>query len=84
MTESKNKIFQDGQIYKPGDTIPNLGSLVGTDMGNGQRKYEGKNLDANKLPKYPDLATGSSASLTASDGLHVWKYEATAKKWQEI
>lgn len=84
MDQNRNKIIFDGQVYKPGDIIPNLGSLVGTDIGNGRRAYEGKNSDASKLPKYPSLATGSKASLIGSDGLHVYKYEATAKKWTEL
>ena len=60
----------DGQTYYPGDTIPDLGSLVCVEalgslvcveaVGN-KRSYEGKVADQSKLPTYVD--DGSSALL---------------------
>lgn len=76
----------DGQWYesKEDPRIPDLGSLVGTDDGNGKRSYEGKLEDKDKLPTYDNLATGSSASLVSDTGLTVLKYVASEKKWYEI
>lgn len=77
-------IVYDGHKYESRADVPDLGSLVGTDAGDGKRSYEGKYVDKDKLPKYDDLASGSSASLVSDSGLSVFKYEATEKKWYEI
>ena len=51
----------DGQTYNPGDTLPDLGSLVCVDADGNRRSYEGLISDQSKLPTYVD--DGSSALL---------------------
>lgn len=69
----------DGQLYKLGDEIPDLGSLVATSTDGNIRNYEGLYADRYKLPKYDNLATGSSVFF--SDNLQIGKYVASEKKW---
>ena len=42
----------DGQTYNPGDTLPDLGSLVCVDANGNIRDYEGLLTDVSKLPHY--------------------------------
>lgn len=79
----------DGQIYNPGDSLPDLGSWVCTSVdknGNGEliiRNYEGLSADVSKLPKYETgLGTGSSAlCLDTGD---FYKYEQSTQTWYQI
>lgn len=86
MVETKT-VF-DGQIYNPGDSLPDLGSWVCTKVdknGNGEyniRNYEGLSADVSKLPKYENLGTGSSAFC--SDTGDFYKYEKSTKTWYKI
>ena len=82
------KTIFDGQTYNPGETLPDLGSWVCTTVdknGNGEyniRNYEGLSADVNKLPKYNDLGTGSSAlCLDTGD---FYKYEKSTNTWYKI
>ena len=88
MTIKVTTIF-DGQIYNPGDSLPDLGSWVCTSVdknGNGEliiRNYEGLSADVSKLPKYETgLGTGSSAlCLDTGD---FYKYEQSTQTWYQI
>ncbi len=80
----------DGQRYEKKEDFPNLGSLVCTswdevpsDEENLQiRSYEGLSTDVDKLPKYDNLATGSS--FLALDNGDFYKYERTTKTWYKL
>lgn len=72
---------QDGQFYKKGEEIWDLGSFVATSVSGNIRNYEGLSGDIAKLPKYNDLSTGSSAFCV--DTGQLFKYEATTKTWYE-
>ena len=61
MAVADKTMVVDGQIYYPGDTIPDLGSLVCVDADGNRRSYEGKVADQPKLPTY--VSDGSSALL---------------------
>ena len=61
MAVADKTMVVDGQVYYPGDTIPDLGSLVCVDADGNRRSYEGKVADQSKLPTYVD--DGSSALL---------------------
>ena len=61
MAVADRTMVVDGQTYYPGDTIPDLGSLVCVDADGNRRSYEGKVADQSKLPTYVD--DGSSALL---------------------
>lgn len=79
----------DGQIYNPGESLPDLGSWVCTSVDRNDfgewniRNYEGLSADVSKLPKYETgLGTGSSAlCLDTGD---FYKYESTTKTWYQL
>lgn len=71
----------DGQTYRPGDTIPDLGSLVCVSTANGRRNYEGKLIDYSKLPKY--VQNGSSALLYDGTG-NTEVYHFLHDEWMKI
>lgn len=72
----------DGQYYKKGDTIWELGSFVCTEEDGNKRGYEGLSADVDKLPKYDNLGTGSMAlCLDTGD---FYKYHAQTKTWYKL
>lgn len=79
------KSLVDGHWYGEGDEIPDLGSLSCVSDGHDGklRNYEGLSADKDKLPKYDDLETGSSAFLYGNPP-EVYKYEKTTKTWCRI
>lgn len=72
----------DGHFYTSKDDIPDLGGLVGHANPDGTRSYEGHYTDRNKLPKYDDLMTGSSAFLSDGGSFLLFKYYADTKTWE--
>jgi hypothetical protein len=76
-----NNTTYDGQFYKKGEEIWDLGSFVATTVEGRVRGYEGLFADIHKLPKYDDLSTGSSAFCIDTGKL--LKYESTTKTWYE-
>lgn len=72
----------DGHTYEIGETLPDLGSLVCTSVEGKRRTYEGKYADKAKLPKYDDLATGSSALLSDRGTFVLYKFYADTKTWE--
>lgn len=78
----KSVIVVDGHKYTSVSEVPDLGSLVGKANEDGTRSYEGKYSDKNKLPKYDDLLTGSSAFLSDGGSFKLFKYYADTKTWE--
>ena len=72
-------VKQDGQTYEPGQNVPDMGSVVCTSYSGKVRDYELLSKDLDKLPKYDDLGTGSSAYVI--DTAEFYKYESTTKMW---
>ena len=78
----------DGQIYNPGDSLPDMGSWVCTSVdknANGEyniRNYEGLSTDIDKLPHYENLGTGSSALCL--DTSELYKYEKSTDIWYNM
>lgn len=86
MTADETVII-DGQTYQKGDEIWDLGSLQCTEANGTQRSYQGFLKDKSKLPKYDDLATGSSAVLIDNMGIESTvfaKYDAQTKTWYNL
>lgn len=77
----------DGHTYEPGETIPDLGSMIATSVDGNIRYYKGLSTDFEKLKsasqtdKYRDLGTDSTAYLI--DTVELYKYEATTGQWYE-
>lgn len=58
--KAENPTYFDGQWYKTGDEIPDLGSFACVSVEEGNvRNYYGLSKDVSKLPHY--ASTGSSA-----------------------
>lgn len=79
--KAENITFFDGHWYETGADLPDLGSFVAMPGSTNIRNYEGLAKDMNKLPKYDDLETGSSAFCV--DTGQLLKYEKTTKTWYE-
>lgn len=77
-----SNITYDGQFYKKGEEIWELGSFIATSIEGNIRNYEGLSKDINKLPKYDNLMTGSTAFCI--DTSQLFEYEATTKTWYEL
>lgn len=77
----------DGQTYRAGEEIWDLGSLQCVETDGNKREYQGLLEDKEKLPKYDDLATGSSATLidkTGSESTVFAKYDSQTKTWYNL
>lgn len=80
-------VIIDGQTYQKGDEIWDLGSLQCTETNGTQRSYQGFLKDKAKLPKYDDLATGSSAVLIDDAGIESTvfaRYDMQTKTWYNL
>lgn len=75
-------VIVDGKVYPTKDEAPVLGSLVCTSIEGNIRSYEGKWADHEKLPKYDDMGTGSSAFLSDNGKFILCKYYADTKTWE--
>lgn len=73
-------VKQDGQIYIPGEDVPDMGSLVCVSAKGKIRNYEGLLSDLGKLPLY--VATGSS--FLASDTGDNYKFESSTQTWHRV
>lgn len=74
----------DGQTYENEGEIPDMGSIQCVEVRGNQRDYQGFVQDSQKLPKYDDLGTGSSAILIDPNGVEstiIGKYDAPTKQW---
>lgn len=73
----------DGQTYNPGDTLPDLGSLVCVDANGNIRDYEGLLTDVSKLPHY--VESGSSALLYDGQGnTEVYEFHKPTDTWYKL
>lgn len=73
-------VKQDGQIYTPGEDVPDMGSLVCTSASGNIRSYEGKASDVGKLPLY----VGTGSSFMAIDTGEYYKFEQESQIWNKI
>lgn len=80
--QNENYVEVDGHWYESREAAPDLGGLVGRANPDGTRSYDGHYSDKNKLPKYDDLMTGSSAFLSDNGSFKLFKYYADSKTWE--
>lgn len=80
--KATHNVIVDGQFIAAGETIPNLGSFVCTEVNGNIRKYEGLSADVGSLPHYANLGTGSSALCLDTGALY--KYEKTSDTWYPL
>lgn len=81
MAVAENVIVIDGKTYKPGDELPDFGSIVCVAASGNKRSYEGLLSDLSKLPLY--VAPGSSALLYDGEG-DTRVYHFLKGKWREL
>lgn len=82
MAVAEKTVIYDGQVYKKGETIHDLGSFECTEVEGLKRSYEGLSKDVSKLPKYPTLGTGSLAlCLDTGD---FYRYHNPTKTWYKL
>lgn len=74
---AQNNAFIDGQWYKKGDEIWDLGSFVAVEVEGNQRHYEGFSADVGKLPHYAE----SGSSALCLDTGQVYKYHKPTDTW---
>lgn len=77
----------DGHTYENEADVPNMGSIQNVEVRGKQRDYQGFVQDKQKLPKYDDLATGSSATLLDPNGVEstiIGKYDEQTKTWYDL
>lgn len=81
------KVKFDGHEYESELDIPDMGSIQNVEVRGKQRDYQGFVQDAQKLPKYDDLGTGSSATLFDPNGVEstiIGKYDEQTKTWYDL
>lgn len=76
MIADKNTVI-DGQSYKKGEEIWDLGSFKATEVNGNIRSYDGLSKDVSKLPHY--VETGSSAYCDDTGDVYI--YEKTSDTW---
>ena len=83
MAVADKTMVVDGQTYYPGDTIPDLGSLVCVSADGNMRDYEGLLSDASKLPHY--VESGSGALLYDGQGnTEVYEFHKPTNTWYKL
>lgn len=76
-----NDMWYDGQFYRRGETVWDLGSLVCVSVtGDNVRNYEGYSSDKDKLPHY----AGTGSSCLMHDTAQLFKYHKPSDKWTEM
>lgn len=70
----------DGQTYRPGDEIWDLGSFVCVSANGNQRDYEGLSVDISKLPHYVD----SGSSALCLDTAELYEYHKPTDTWYKL
>lgn len=69
----------DGQTYQVGEEVPDLGSFECVGVEGNKRSYSGLSKDVDKLPKYKNLGTNSSAMCLDTGDFYY--YHAPTKTW---
>lgn len=70
-------VKQDGQYYRSGEDVPDMGSIVCVSTNGNVRNYEGLSKDVDKLPHY----VGTGSSFMATDTSDIYKFEKTKNEW---
>lgn len=79
MAIAESTTIVDGHEYRKGQELPDLGSWECVEVEGGKRSYQGLSGDIDKLPKYDDLDTGSSAMCLDTGDFYF--YHAPTKTW---
>lgn len=77
MSVAQNTVIIDDVEYKPGEQLPELGSIHRVFKDGGKRHYEGLAKDSDKLPLY--VANNSSCFMT--DTGEYYKFDESKKLW---
>lgn len=77
MAVAQNTVIIDDVEYKPGEQLPELGSIHRVFKDGGKRHYEGLAKDSDKLPLY--VANNSSCFM--NDTGEYYKFDESKKLW---
>lgn len=77
MAVAQNTVIIDDVEYKPGEQLPELGSIHRVFKDGGKRHYQGLAKDSDKLPLY--VANNSSCFMT--DTGEYYKFDESKKLW---
>lgn len=80
MATADRNMVVDGQFYREGDEIPDIGSWVAVSANGNIRNYNGLSADVSKLPHYVD--TGSSAMCL--DTGDYYKFHKPSGTWYKL
>ena len=75
-------VIVDGQKYEDESLAPDLKSIACVDVDGNIREYRCLSADVSLLPKYDDLATGSSCLV--QDTGEYYEYNAYSKQWYKL
>ena len=70
MAVATNTVVYDGQVYRSGETIPNLGTLVAVEVDGLIRSYRGMSADESKLPTY--VGEGSTCIMADTGDMYIF------------
>lgn len=71
-------VVQDGQVYEPGDDVPDMGSITTLESKGNYREYNALSKDIDKLPTYVSL--GSSRYMIDTTDLYKFDGESWIKQ----
>lgn len=71
-------VVQDGQVYEPGDDVPDMGSITALETKGNYREYNALSKDIDKLPTYVSL--GSSCYMIDTTDLYKFGGESWIKQ----
>ena len=75
-------VVVDGHTYENESLAPDLKSIACVDAVGNIREYRCLSADVSLLPKYDDLATGSSCLV--QDTSEYYEYNAYSKQWYKM
>ena len=78
MIADRDMIY-DGQNYKAGEELPDLGNWECIEVEGNRRHYAGFSNEIDKLPRYATLGTGSTASCY--DNGDYYKFHSKVNDW---
>lgn len=72
-------VVQDGQVYEPGDDVPDMGSITALESKGNYREYNALSKDIDKLPTYvygwKVISNDSKSRRTTARSCHKNRYQ---------
>lgn len=78
--KAEHNMIYDGQEYKKGEEIWDLGSLECVNAEGNQRHYQGLSVDSSKLPHY----VGSGSTCFMLDTSDLYRFHKQNDTWYKL